>query len=74
MRDVVIGWHRDREGLRGRIRLEAGVVEEDHAVVHVQTVRDKATVVQRHRDRLDGGGSREFDGKFRSVGFEDLGR
>lgn len=72
-RNAPVRRHGDGDGLGGGASLEASVVEEQHAVAHVNRVGDETTVVEVDLDSLRVGRGGEPDGEGGSISLEGLG-
>jgi hypothetical protein len=72
-RNVPVRRHCDCNSLGGSTGLEAGVVEEQGAVAHVDGVGNKTTVVEVDLDSLAVGRGVELDGEVRSISLESFG-
>jgi hypothetical protein len=72
-RDVPIRRHGNRHRLRRAAGGETGVVEEQHAMVHMQRMRDEAAMIQRDLNTLGACRDVEGDGKGTAVGLEREG-
>ena len=71
---VLVGGHGDSNSLSRTIGDEASVVEEEHAMSHVNRMSDKATIVKGDLNPLSTSGSVERDGESRAVGGKVLRR
>src|SRR5690242_4997693 len=72
-RDAPVRRHGDGDGLCGGAGLEASVVEEQHAVTHVDRVGHETTVVEVDLDSLGVGRGVKLDGEGGAIGLEGLG-
>ena len=73
-RHVLVRGHGDSNSLSSAIGDEASIVEEEHAMSHVNRMSNKATIVKSDLNSLGTGGGVERDGESRAIGRKVLRR